>query len=80
MLLLLFSTLLYGVFVWFVVARPVRPWNLNRQPRPIARGVTALIAWPLIGFVLFWLGIFVVRIGEVMMLPAGVTLRLLWGS
>ena len=78
MLLFLFSALLYGVFVWFIVSRPVRPWNLNRPTHPVVRGIIALIAWPLIGFLLFLIGILAIRIGEVMMLPAGVLGRLIF--
>jgi hypothetical protein len=76
MLLFLFSVLLYGVFVWFIASRPVRPWNLNRRTGPVARGVIAFIVWPLVGFLLFWIGILAIRVGEIMMLPVGVGLRL----
>lgn len=75
--LFLFSVLLYGLFVWFVVNRPVRTWNLNHRTSPALRAGIALIAWPLVGFLLYWLGVFASFVGQVMMLPVGVGWKLL---
>lgn len=77
--LFLLSLTLYGVFVYAVTSRRLLPplAGPRRNTSAVSRCVTALIVWPLLGFCLFWLGVFMSAVGGVILLPISIGWRVL---
>lgn len=78
--MLLVSLILYGVFVYAVASRRLLPplAGPRRTTSTATRCVTALIMWPILGFLLFWFGVLASTVGGIMMLPVGVAWHMLF--
>ena len=78
MLLFVISVFLYVGFVYIVTSQSVPLPILSRRQNAssIHRCLAAILLWPLAGFLFFWLGVFLNWMGQILMMPVGVAVRL----